>query len=259
MKVKILPSLSSIKIINGYSVIDLESWSDFDHLIRSDFLKHDDYIFRGQQKSKWPLRSSFAREYNNHQNHHELLNDILRRFKHNSRGLINSELRNILNNSDNEWWALGQHFGLLTPLLDWSDSPFIAAYFAFQLEEVEKGNRAIYALSKDAIKELETEKLEIFHSVFDHNDRLINQQGLFTISKEALDIEEVIQDKFKDNNTHHALVKIVIKEENEDRFEFLNYLNRMNINHSTLFKDLNGAAFKTNYEMKRVKHNANKK
>lgn len=47
---------------------------------------------------------------------------------------------------DQRFWALGRHYGLKTPLLDWSASPFIAAFFALH-EECGGQERSLYALN----------------------------------------------------------------------------------------------------------------
>lgn len=63
---------------------------------------------------------------------------------------------------------------------------------------------------------------------------------MFTRSPDALDLESWIKKKYKGENNEYVLIKILIP--NRDREECLKTLNRMNINHLTLFPDLYGAS-----------------
>jgi hypothetical protein len=157
---------------------------------------------------------------------------------------------------EKERWALGQHYGLWTPLLDWTESPFVALYFAFEESNpAGAGNRAVFALSRSLVhlksmsiaqKQVDSaarpDITEIITPMTDENARLVSQGGLFTRCTFGVDIETWVNANFQVGSAPRALVKIVVPERKGDRLEILRTLNRMNINHRSLFPDISGSA-----------------
>jgi hypothetical protein len=145
---------------------------------------------------------------------------------------------------------------LWTPLLDWTESPFVALYFAFEEPGAsQNGSRAVYALSR-ALVEFKCDSIikkqppnsparpdivEFITPETDENARLVSQGGLFTRCTTGIEIEKWVRTYFK-GSRNSALVKIVVPEKASDRFEILRTLNRMNINHRSLFPDVEGSA-----------------
>ena len=162
--------------------------------------------------------------------------------------------------SENDWWALGQHFGLATPLLDWTRSPFAAAYFAF--EEIAPDPteyRVLYALNQTAVESKNDELregesfeqgrlpiIEFFDPMSDENPRLVSQGGCFTRAPVGTPIELWVANAFE-NSSVSVLLRIEIPD--TDRISCLRTLNRMNINHLSLFPDLTGASRSTNLKL----------
>ena len=68
---------------------------------------------------------------------------------------------------------------------------------------------------------------------------LVNQSGLFSRAPNGVNLEDWIKANLAGEETY-VLMKILVP--NRDRTDCLRTLNRMNINHLTLFPDLYGAS-----------------
>lgn len=238
---------------DGVQVFHLDAWGYFDDFVRQQMLDARSYIWRGQAAAKWPLESTLDRLLRRigKLNDPRIRDNHLKNFKYSARGRRGPNPALI--NSDNDWWALGQHYGLATPLLDWSTSPFVAAYFAYVAEDNDQdARRAVYALGRYSVtaksedvnskwlKQGRAPIIEFVEPLSDENTRLVNQGGLFTRAPDAVTIEDWIRQHFRGDNQVCRLLKVTFP--SKDRPVALQTLNRMNINHLSLFPDLYGAS-----------------
>lgn len=247
----------------------------------------NDYIWRGHRCENWRLISYFDREFQRYYSKHceegdklaDLREFILRRhlnsFVYSSRdrfrqfGLSVPQIRDWMKMKiikENHVWALAQHYDVATPMLDWCYSPFVAALFAFEEDNIlddfrgccaqNKNNsyRVIWGLQfKDVYENANTYSdnehkkytLEYFDPMSSDCPRLINQRGLFTITKHGEDIISLVERKWgqaKRAEQTPWLIKIEIRNDYENREAFLRGLNSMNINHMSIYPDIHGAA-----------------
>lgn len=238
----------------------VESWGKFIDAMRSPGhnIAKGEIVYRGQAGHNWHLSSTLGRLFDGGSVPREHEESLLREFRLAMRGR-GLDLSNI--NDDREVWALGQHHGLCTPLIDWTKSPYVALFFAFDemdVEGVPNPARAVFCLNMTAMRETLPEI--IFEPTHYENARLVNQAGLFTITPSggdnlvsavlnALAINEVI-DQSQPMDVARFVSKIHIP--NEHRVECLNTLRKMNIHHANLFPDPGGASKYCNDWLARV-------
>jgi hypothetical protein len=230
-----------------------DSWNGFlDFFHHKNALRQNhEYVFRGHASEEWKLESTLKRKMSE-SGDKEIEQNILEAFQKHCLGRRGHNPSGL---SESEWWALGRHFGLDTPLLDWSDSPYVAAFFAFNNENTDTENVVVWLLLKSinnnkGIQNLKSEHhIEFLTPYLDENARLINQRGLFVRTPNMMCITEWVE-SLEETDTVN-LGRILIPRSEKDFA--LDSLDTMNINDFTLFPDLSGSAKYANYVVNRSK------
>lgn len=150
--------------------------------------------------------------------------------------------------------AVAQHHGLATRLLDWSQNPLVAAYFA--VIECPKTDGVIYVLdplSNFANEHTTIKSIKDFEGVICYiprsiSPRVLNQKGMFTIhcpSNRKIDVvkSSIVKDFLN-------LTKIIIPSSLKPELE--NMLDDYGVNSSTMFPDLDGLSLCKNFETKKM-------
>ena len=238
---------------DGIATVTLLSWKYFSDFVNQELLDYRTYIYRGHASDRWKLESTLDRALKRRRviERNAARQNHLETFIRAARGRRGPNPR--LLEGDNAWWALGQHHGLATPLLDFTESPFLALYFAFEREDNDGAtHRVVWGVSESSVVYTTDELLagwkktlprppvaEIVRPLSDENPRLVSQRALFVRTPAGMPLENWTKEHHKGEGKIWHLFKIRIP--NAEWGRCLRFLNRMNINHLSLFPDLYGS------------------
>lgn len=242
------------------------TWDDFNAWSAS----RDGWAFRGEHDASWPLISSLARRLMQTKLPRALWREreeralrVFRRKAHvylPDRSVLSDTLRCL---------AMMQHHGAPTRLLDFTKSPFVAAFFAL---ESALSDCAVYALNTPLLATLAaghdptltrdavdprlpgnferwftagTQPLVWFGEPSEMDRRLVAQSGLLVVP--GL-LDAPLDTLLATYRSEAPLIEKIVLAQSM-RAEAMHALYRMNITQATLFPDLDGLARSIAYEL----------
>jgi hypothetical protein len=239
----------------------------------------NNYIFRGHSNSKWKLESTLERVLGE-----KWSADKARKFEDLSLYRFQSKYH-IYNTTEHppksklSWLSVMQHYGVPTRLLDFTESPYVALYFALETyDHLHNNDLAIYALDYKTIMDKSIEYIKAKDSKFSYgrnemqfknddvfedfvdrhsydilwitepfelNVRMDRQSGTFLISGNRVKtIQSIINSQLYEDC---KIFKYLIQSEIYENVYTL--LRKMNINSKSIYGDLIGLAKAIKMEM----------
>jgi hypothetical protein len=293
---------------NGVWNIECDSWKKFEDRMEEFKRPNYKYIWRGQSCEEILKPSIYRDPTPNDETIRQHLyqfrkdmsgGDALEEFLERSKKERTPEFREVLSEyynmihpkkDDNDpkenygkdfiddiYWAIGQHHGLRTPLLDWTMDPYKALFFAFCAWKKEDTNRVVFGLAETSRRLLKNgcpkkryiellTNLNFVQRILDSSgsphalkeiispmfDRIKAQDGIFSKSLKKESVEEHAQrcySEFKKKCKQEIVFLIRILIPNTVRKEFLQKLEEKGITYKTMYPDLQGAALHCNLRL----------
>jgi hypothetical protein len=205
---------------------EIENLSNYIDYISNELVPEKEWIFRGHENSQFSLKPSIARIEPRESTIPKMETTILLEFKRRYLRLFND---------DWELLAFAQHHGLPTRLLDWTQNPLVAMFFA--VDKPSKSKMSVvwaYRYKHVAMKEVapfSIKEIHVFHPTH-VTERITTQQGCFTVHPPPF------YDMRRVQRTDEELLKFTINKKYRDQIK--KDLDRLGVNYASLFPDLDG-------------------
>lgn len=225
------------------------NWKDFKEWTGERAAKNINLLYRGQSDEKWKLQSSLHR-LPSYKTMAEYRDSVLG-FHDRIATVANREWPVHTTMGFLSYLGFLQHHGFPTPLLDWTLSPYVAAYFAFEgISDQRPQSDYVSLYSFDAANFMMAWKqIPDFDSGVHHvsvvapstigNQKLLIQQGVFTL----VTVDDVMVymkelEASKPEETSHFIVEY--KMPIADKPTAIRDLRLMGVTHMTLFPGVEG-------------------
>lgn len=264
-------------LLNEVHKKEFPTLADFFASIPDLITRDHNYGFRGHADEEWDLVPTLGRFIDRIvAAFHDLRSEREYATKIALKRLRDEFKKNLIMNNDlprqrieeMDLWQYGQHFGLPSPLLDWTRSPYVALFFALSdwngaakgcvwilnLELLSYLNKVVVdevrprfkdRIKPEALLNEQYPVLDVVEEINENNRRMVFQQGFFTRHDYYRSLEvwlnRVVSALHFKRADRPLLQKHTFPCSEVERIAILDKLDSMNINHRTLFPDIAGS------------------